>query len=152
MLSGHGWSRKSLHWYRKRRPILVKWICETHQPERGWPLSTGRKSFRMSRCSHPNEPQTSTTSFSAVWTSRCPERQPGGEASRKKLWSVLLSLWNAKASRRSQTWWIIWTITGSLPTRVSAEAFACLMCIWTSLICCWNRVGKIINVYIESSL
>ena len=47
IVSGHGRNRKSLRWYRKRRPILVKWSCKTHRPERGWPLSTDKKSFRI---------------------------------------------------------------------------------------------------------
>ena len=66
MVSGHGWNPESLMWYRKRNSFLVKLACKENQPERGWPLSTDKKSFRTSRCSHPNEPQTSTTSFSCT--------------------------------------------------------------------------------------
>lgn len=45
--SGHKLSLESLQNCRKRSLFLVKWTCEKTPPERGWPLSTDRKSFRM---------------------------------------------------------------------------------------------------------
>ena len=45
MVPGHGWSRKSLHWYRKRSPFLVKLTWEkTNRKGAGRYLPTGNHS------------------------------------------------------------------------------------------------------------
>ena len=45
IVPGHGWNRKSLHWYRKRSPFLVKLTWEkTNQKGAGRYLPTGNHS------------------------------------------------------------------------------------------------------------
>ena len=53
--------------YRKRSPFLVKLACKENQPERGWPLSTDRKSLRCCiSCRHCSTRYASRTCMTSV--------------------------------------------------------------------------------------